>query len=794
MSSAPRPLPRRLQGTLRARWMFGLSALLLSAAAWSLGNAALAVGAGLAAWGLNLVLRRVYHARASLSPPPLAEAQVVVDSLLAVLAVHGLRPLGAATEFCYLFPLFGATLLCPRGGLFVTAGVCGLGHLAGALVHPPPTAGVLDPLLAALLESALLCGALLIAALILNFLVRTLAGVESDLAVSETKYRDLASGLEDEVRQRTRDLRRANEELNQRNRELTRLREIDEAIHASTELGTVLQHVVDGVAELLPQAEAAILLCEPDGTHLRLWRFSAAAERRVAALEALTGRPIGQVRLRLRDGSPAAAALESGEPLYSELFGSLLGQQFPDRPAAWLADVQRILGFAGVLALPLAVGEQRLGLLAVGLRQALPEHDRVRAGAFATQAAMALVRVRQERDLLEQQAALEQAYRELQRSQEQVINLEKMRAIGEMTSGVAHNFNNALTAILGTAQVILMEELPQTVVHRLRIIERTAQDAAMLVQRIRAFTKDEVPTTASTDLNELVRDAVAMTEPRWKHHADRTEFPITVELQLDARQRVEVDAAAIREVLLNLILNGVKAMPRGGQILCRTWDDGDRVQVAVRDNGTGMDEETRQRCFEPFFTTDQETGTGLGLSVAYGIIQRHRGEIHVNSSPGRGSEFQIALPAASRADSVGGRRPAPEPSQTMGGGRSLHALVVDDQAMVRQTIAEMLAALGHEVTMAQSGAEALGVFDPAVHDLVITDWGMPGMSGLALARSIRAAAPRMPVVLVTGHDATLPPEVVEAAEITARLQKPLALQELQAALAQLGPQARAAQG
>ncbi len=400
MNRPVRQLPRRLQGTLRARRLFGVSVFVLGLAAWRVGGGPLGLAAGVAAWLANLGWVRVYRRHAELDPPPLVGPQVVLDSLLAVAAVLGLRQLGAATEFCYLFPLFVATLLCPRDGLFVTAGICGLGHLAGSLYRPVAAMPGVDPRLAALGESALLCGALMTAALILNFLVRTLAGVESDLAVSESKYRDLAGGLEDEVRQRTRDLRRANEELNQRNRELTRLREIDAAIHSSTELGTVLQHVVDGVAELLPQAEAAILLCEPNGEHLRLWRFSAAAERRVAALEALTGCSLGQLKLALWPGSPAAEALRQGEPLYSETFGALLQEQFPGQRPAWLADAQRIFGFAGVLALPLAVGTQRLGLLAVGLREALPDHDRVRAAALATQAAMALVRVRQERDLL----------------------------------------------------------------------------------------------------------------------------------------------------------------------------------------------------------------------------------------------------------------------------------------------------------------------------------------------------------------------------------------------------------
>ena len=190
-----------------------------------------------------------------------------------------------------------------------------------------------------------------------------------------------------------------------------------------------------------------------------------------------------------------------------------------------------------------------------------------------------------------------------------------------------------------------------------------------------------------------------------------------------------------------------------------------------------MSDETRQRCFEPFYTTGADKGgTGLGLSVAYGIIQRHNGEIRVTSSLGVGTEFTLALPTCDLLE--------PRPVATAEAAQPveatpLHALVVDDQLMVRQTLAEMLRALGHDATVAADGREAIELFDPTRHQVVITDWGMPGMSGLAVARAVKVRSPHTPVVLVTGLDTQLPAEVVDADEVDTRLQKPIGMKELQ---------------
>lgn len=777
-------VPRRVLRVIGARWLFAAVILLVGLAARLAAGPAAggAVWVGLSVVAYNAVIGRLWRLWGEAGAVRLSWAQMLLDSLAAVVAVRYGSALTPAVLFLFLFPLFVATLLSPREGLFLTAGLCGGGYALAELaayrhwLPIPPAAS--DPTLQLLAAVGVVIGALLAAATVNNYLVRTLAGIEADLTESESKYRRLANSLEDEVRQRTADLRRANEELNTRHRELLRLREVDAAIHASDSLETVLQRVVDGVAEIVPASQAAIFLREPEAGCLRLVRFSTSAERRVAAVESLLGRPLRELRIPLREGTLAEYAVRTREPIITSDFERVLTAQVPPRHQHLVPDVARVLAFQSSIAVPLAAGDELIGLLALGSRDPLGAHDLERVRAFATQAGMALVRVRHERDLEEQQAALEQAYRELQRSQEQVVHLEKMRAIGEMTSGVAHNFNNALTAILGTTQVVLQCDLPQPVAHRLRIIEQSAQDASLLVQRIRAFTKSEPPKTTATDINDLVSDAVAMTEPRWRHHADRIEHPITVETELRASVLAEVEPAAIREVLINLILNAVNALPDGGRVLCRSWDEDGQVVVTVKDNGIGMSEETRQRCFEPFFTTGGERGTGLGLSVAYGIIQRHKGDIRVVSSPGLGAEFIITLPTS---DQVAGAKRAVQAVADDPGQReipALHAMVVDDQPNVRQTLGDMLSALGLTVTMIDDGREAVQRFDPAEHDLVITDWGMPGMSGLAVARAIKSRSPNTPVVLITGFDAKLPSEVSAAEEVDYRIQKPLNLGDL----------------
>lgn len=773
---------------LRARWLFASACLGIGLA----GGGRPCLTTALVVAGYNLLLlgvaRRRHPAAASIL------VQLLVDSLATAVAIHYGRTLTPAAQLLFLFPLCQAALLWPGEGLFLTAGACGvayaLGDWAGVMGWWPPNPAFdpADPAISSLAAVALVLGALLAAAAGLNRLVIALAGTEQRLDASQRDYKRLAEGLEVQVRERTEDLWHTNDQLVARHRQMTRLQEVDAAIHSSENMSTVLQRVCDGVSEFLPETLCATLLVGDDG-HLALARASRSAERHLAAVESILGRPLSECRLALTPGTPAAYAVRSREPVITHDVARLTAAHVGSPlTQALLPDITRVLALASAVVLPLAADGECLGLLVVGSRRTLSRDDTEPVRAFATQAAIALSRVRRAEALRDQQTALRSAYEELARSQEAAIATERMRAVGEMTSGIAHNFNNALTTIMGVTQLVMQRpELPPDIHDKLKRVEGAAEDAAVMVKRLRGFIKAGLDAVAQADFNDLVDDVVGFTDTVWCHGPLRADAPIDLNFEPGATQSVLVEATAIREVITNLILNAVKAMPDGGRLDLRTWDDGPRVALSVRDTGVGMAPEVRRRCFEPFYTTGGEEGTGLGLSLAQSVIQRHGGQIHVDSTLGVGTTFTLWLPATESQQSVGASEPGDGWTPTAVGDdtaglRPLHVLLVDDHAGVRQTLGNLLQATGHAVTLANNGDQALAMFDPRRHDVVITDWAMPGMSGLQLARGLKQASPGTPVLLVTGYDSPLPPEALASADIDLRLQKPISTADLARAL------------
>ncbi len=354
-----------------------------------------------------------------------------------------------------------------------------------------------------------------------------------------------------------------------------------------------------------------------------------------------------------------------------------------------------------------------------------------------------------EAQVRERTALLEELLAELRDTQDHVVKQERLRALGMMAGGIAHDFNNALTMVLGYGELLLPSLLhtgPEREIAYLRHMIAAAQDATHVVSRLREFYR---PATCNdvrvpVDLNEIAQQAVALTAPKWKGKCRADGVQIEVETELRAKALIGGNAAELREVLTNLIFNAVDAMPHGGRIVVSTAMNDGCVTVAVGDSGTGMNDEDRARCLEPFFTTKGERGTGLGLSVVYGIVQRHGGTIDITSELGRGTTFLINLPittAVAEASIV---------KQDIGVTRSLRILVADDQDVICELIAEYLRADGHVVEIAGDGNAALEKFDPKRIDLVVTDQSMPGMSGEQLARAINERAPGTPVILLTG--------------------------------------------
>ncbi len=356
-----------------------------------------------------------------------------------------------------------------------------------------------------------------------------------------------------------------------------------------------------------------------------------------------------------------------------------------------------------------------------------------------------------ERVLQETNRKLAAALEQLGRTQQEVIQQERLLAIGTMASGIAHDFNNSLAAILGFAELLLVrpEVLadPSSVRRYVDRIRTSAIGASAVVRRLREFYRkgDEAEVRLPVVWNKVVEDAISLTQPRWRDMAQAQ----GIDIQVDADLAVDLPAAPaneaeLREVLINLLLNAVDAMPSGGRVTISTRSAGRCVVVEVRDTGHGMTEEVRRHCLEPFFTTKGAHGSGLGLASAYGAMQRHHGTIEIESAPGEGTCVRLAIPALC-AD-----LPIPRKAAESGQVGPLRVLVVDDEPLVVEVVSGYLSAVGHEVEVASNGREGLEKFSAGQFQLVVTDLGMPEMTGDQLAAAISRARPGTPVIMLTG--------------------------------------------
>ncbi len=363
----------------------------------------------------------------------------------------------------------------------------------------------------------------------------------------------------------------------------------------------------------------------------------------------------------------------------------------------------------------------------------------------------------------------------LQDAQERMVQMEKMRALVELASGVVHDVRNALSPVLMTSELLLEEATDPEWQEALRTIHRSGQDAVAIVNRLRLFSKQasEQEILLPVNLNELVTDTVTMTHPKWYHEPRRRGVEVKMRTALVSDlPPVLGNPTELREVLVNLIFNAVEAMPDGGTITIRTWREGNQACLAVQDTGLGMDEEVKRRAFEPFFTTKGEQGTGMGLSICYGIITRHQGSIEVQSEPGKGTAFLIRLPATSEAVREAEIASLPP----------LRVLLIDDDEIFSAALAEVLRRAGHKVDVAHNGQMGLQQFQPGGYEVVLVDWLMPGMNGLEVTKVIKQMLPDQTVILMTawqqelGDSSHLPVDIVVA--------KPLTQQTLWAALQQ----------
>ncbi|NNE43224.1 MAG: response regulator, partial [Gemmatimonadetes bacterium] len=473
-------------------------------------------------------------------------------------------------------------------------------------------------------------------------------------------------------------------------------------------------------------------------------------ELRVVSHRGVDNVDVDSVRIPIGEGIAGRVA-ETGQYMMVEETEEALG----DEARPHLAN--SFISAPIKLSIPIRSQQHVLGVINVTNRRtgvAFTDEDLAYLGGMAGQLAVAIDRAAHFQDL-------QGAYDDLRQTQGQLVASERLNVVGRMAAGVAHEFNNSLSVILGRAENALASVpesgSPQDAKFRsdLEAIIRSSLQGAASIRRIQDYTRirRDAP-TAIVDLNQVVRDAVEMNRPKWKGEMTAAGCPITMRTGLTEVRPVEGDVHELEQVLGNLIFNAVDAMPDGGTIDIRTFMNDDRVCLEVRDSGTGMDAETREQLFEPFFTT-KPRGNGLGMSIVFGIITRHGGTVAVDTAPGEGTTLQVLLPPAASAEPAPDSAEAPETPGAAGPGgvdpeRTGRILLVDDETDVLETLLEALEAGGHTPTGAASGEEALERFDPGDFDLVITDLNMPGMSGTELLEQLKTRRPDIPVGILSG--------------------------------------------
>jgi len=377
---------------------------------------------------------------------------------------------------------------------------------------------------------------------------------------------------------------------------------------------------------------------------------------------------------------------------------------------------------------------------------------------------------------------------EQERIREQFSQMEKLSALGELASGVAHDFNNTLAGILGRAQLMLRTNDPEKISRGLNIIIKCAEDGAKTVKRIQDFARQRRDHDFEpVSIDQILFDVSEVTRPRWKDRAEASNIQISLDLQIRSKAKVMGDESELREVLVNMVLNAVDAMPTGGQLTLAAEDVENSVVVSVGDTGTGMAPDVTSRIFDPFFTTKGKAGMGLGLAVSFGIIRRHEGSVEVESEVGAGTKFKISLPKAK----VGEDSVVLEPERP----KLLHEkpnaiasrtfdhnqpkiLVVDDEEGVRELLRDLLEGEGFRVYLAPGSREALSLFEVHQFDGIFTDVGMPGMSGWELAHAIRQRNETIPIAVITGWGEAVGSNEQKEARVDWVIAKPFTAQRI----------------
>ncbi len=588
--------------------------------------------------------------------------------------------------------------------------------------------------------------------------------------------------LEVRVEERTLDLReeigerkRAEAELKQQFVRISLLNQITQAISDRQDTDSILHVVLRQLEDHMGLDLGIIALLDPKTSVLN-----------VAALRVKNSLLAEQFDLHEGSVLPLADTgfqlCEKGQTVY---FSDTIKGSAP------FVEKLAVTGWRSAAAVPLMVDEKLFGVLIAA---------RLKADAFSSGDCEFLRMLSEHVALAAHQSRLhkelETAYNELRQTQAAVLQQERLKALGQMASGIAHDVNNALSPVVGFSDIILRGDfgLDARAKKYLKYIRTAGEDIAHIVARLREFyrTREDNESLHDISLNQLVEQVVEMTRPRWRDIPQSSGITIEVETDLspDVCGLPGIESE-IREAFTNLVLNAVDAMPQGGKITLRTRvvqqlnaeKYPKQIAVEVIDTGMGMNEETRKRCLEPFFSTKGKRGTGLGLAMVYGVVKRHEGTIDILTELGKGTTFRVLIPVRNGlGKGAGDEDIVPIPP--------LQILCIDDEPLLRELIKEILERDGHEVEVSDGGQSGLDEFRLARErgrpfDVVITDLGMPYVDGRQVAKTVKQESPGTPVVMLTGWGAFMKEEGAAQEQVDGVLSKPPRSRELREILSKL---------
>jgi signal transduction histidine kinase/CheY-like chemotaxis protein len=613
-----------------------------------------------------------------------------------------------------------------------------------------------------------------------NYAVRAVKESNDELGNLIDGFNEMLS----QIQERDVALHHANEELEQRVRERTRdleqqfgrislLNQITYAVAARQDFESIVLIVLQQLEDHLPVDYGSAYSYNAHEDAFKVLKRGPKSGPIAEALKVPDSIPVDQTSFR---------ACIKGEMVY-----------VPDLSKAEMAMAKRISdsGYYSSLGVPLVIEGRTFGLLVLMRRESdafsRAEQDFIRG--LSAHVALAIHQAQLYQDL-------QKAYNDLRHSQQTVMQQERLKALGQMASGVAHDINNALSPVVGFSDLIIQCEvnLSDTTKKHLNYIKTAGEDIAHIVKRLREFyrPRNERESLQSLNLPAIAKDVIDMMQPRWRDIPQAN--GINIEMQKDFDSSVPEFPgieSEVREALTNLILNAVDALPQGGAItvriraMARPAGDSEistQVVLEICDTGVGMDEQTQKRCLEPFYSTKGKRGTGLGLAMVYGVVDRHQGKIEIESQLGKGTTMRLYFPVrkieiVKREELVETDEPPPP----------LYILCVDDEPALRILMREMLERDGHKLEMADGGQAGINAFRAALmrkapFDVVITDLGMPMVDGHAVARAVKTESSITPVIMLTGWGAFLKNDGEAPAQVDGVLSKPPRLKEIRSML------------